>query len=93
MSDTGQKDKILVIDSDEDIRKMCEIYFTEQGYDVTCAEDSATALNLISPENLPDVVIIEEHLCVADGYEIFRRLGGIDAPTCSLRFFGAATPT
>jgi DNA-binding response OmpR family regulator len=43
-------------------------------YDVTCSGDEATTLKSITPENIPDVMIIEETISAADGYEIRQLL-------------------
>ena len=38
--------KILVLDDDQGMREFMEIMLTKEGYDVTCAEDPAKAINL-----------------------------------------------
>ena len=69
-----RKDRILVVDPDFDIRNMLQIYFTGLGYEVTTAENGATATATLSSENVPDVVVVEESLPDMDGRALVQAL-------------------
>ena len=73
------KGKILIIYLDKDLRKMFEIYFTGQGYEVVCAEDRASALELVTFDNMADAIIIKEGVSGTDGYELREALQHIDS--------------
>src|SRR5690606_33292783 len=67
------KGRILVIDSDEDIRRMMEIYFTGQGYEVEVASTGAEGLAAIEKER-PSIIVIAEKLPDMRAKEFVRTL-------------------
>lgn len=67
------KHKILVVEPDENIRNMLDIYFTRQGYDVIGVETGQEAKNL--PDNqVPDVIILDDVLSDIDFIDLFVEL-------------------
>jgi DNA-binding response OmpR family regulator len=68
------KDKILIVYSEEDIRNMLEIYFTGYGYDVICIGDTGTMLEFVTPENIPDAMVVELNDATSFGREIRQTL-------------------
>jgi len=65
--------KILIIDNDSSVCKNLSIYFTEEGYDVTTAQNGTDGLNRFV-ESPPDVVILDIQLPDIDGLTILEDL-------------------
>ena len=59
MSDTVSKDKILLIEPDENCRSMLGIYFTSLGYEVVTKTDEDYALLMLQYYR-PDVVLLAQ---------------------------------
>lgn len=49
---------IVVIDDDEGIRELLELFLTEEGYDVTCVKDPNTALDVVH-ERQPFLILLD----------------------------------
>jgi DNA-binding response OmpR family regulator len=71
------KGKILVVKSDENIRKMIQAYLTLHDYEVTCVENSAIVLDVECQANLPDALIMDEHLAEGGTYKFWQKLNAI----------------
>lgn len=65
------KQKILVVEPDENIRNMLDSYFTNLGYDMLTVETGENALALIATQ-LVDLIIMETMLPNMSGYEVVR---------------------
>jgi two-component system response regulator ResD len=65
--------KILVVDDDQNIRKLINLYLEQEGYEVITAQDGAEALNLINSEEL-DLVILDIMLPKLNGWEVCKKL-------------------
>jgi two-component system alkaline phosphatase synthesis response regulator PhoP len=76
------KDKILVIDDEEDILELLRFNLTKEGYQVCSASTGEEALSLARTER-PDIVLLDEMLPGIDGLEVARRLKA-DALTRSM---------
>ena len=67
-------EKILCVDDDDSIRKLCTVYLTRRGYRVEAAANGVDALTLIASKGAPDVVITDVNMPLMNGLELVRRL-------------------
>src|SRR5215475_8369193 len=67
--------KILVIEDEEGIIHVLNLYLRDAGYAVVSAKDGADGLVLHARER-PDLVILDIMLPAIDGFEVCRRIRG-----------------
>jgi DNA-binding response OmpR family regulator len=67
------KKKILLVDADLRSLRVLEVSLRKAGYNVTSAQDGATALEMIESQ-APDLVISDTKLPKLDGYAFVRKL-------------------
>ena len=67
-------EKILCVDDDDSIRKLCTVYLTKRGFRVEAAANGVEALGLIAGKGAPDVVITDVNMPLMNGLELVRRL-------------------
>lgn len=67
------KQKILVVDDEEDILELLRFNFSREGYQVSCATSGELALSLVRSE-IPDLIVLDLMLPGIDGLEVTRRL-------------------
>ena len=67
------KEKILVVDDEEDILELLRFNFSREGYRVSCAASGEEALSLMQSE-LPDLIVLDLMLPGIDGLEVTRGL-------------------
>jgi two-component system phosphate regulon response regulator PhoB len=67
------KEKILVVDDEEDILELVRYNLAREGYQILCAVSGETALEKAKSENL-DLMILDLMLTGIDGLEVARRL-------------------
>jgi len=67
------KEKILVVDDEEDILELVRYNLAREGYEVLCAESGEEALKAVSHRN-PDLMVLDLMLPGIDGLEVTRRL-------------------
>lgn len=79
------KNRILVIDDDENISKVIRLYLEKEGMEVLLAADGKTGLELFSKDN-PDLVLLDIMMPEMDGIELLAavRKMGIKTPTLFL---------
>ena len=65
--------KILIIEDEEGIIHLLNLYLKNAGYDVVAARDGADGLALHAREH-PDLVILDIMLPAIDGFEVCRRI-------------------
>ncbi len=65
--------KILIIEDEEGIIHLLNLYLKDAGYDVVAARDGADGLALHAREH-PDLVILDIMLPAIDGFEVCRRM-------------------
>ena len=65
------KPRILVVDDEESIREFLEIMLRKEGYEVTCAEDGAKALEIIKKKSV-DMVISDMQMPNKTGIELLK---------------------
>jgi two-component system phosphate regulon response regulator PhoB len=69
------REKILVVDDEEDILELVSFNLLREGYRVSCASSGEEALRLIESE-VPDLIVLDLMLPGIDGLEVTRRLKG-----------------
>lgn len=67
------KNRILVVEDQEDNRRILRDLLTNAGYEVIEAENGGEALRAASAHR-PDLILMDIQLPVIDGYETTRRL-------------------
>ncbi len=65
--------KILIIEDEEGIIHLLNLYLKDAGYDVIIARDGADGLALHAREH-PDLVVLDIMLPAIDGFEVCRRM-------------------
>jgi two-component system cell cycle response regulator DivK len=65
--------RILVVEDQEDNRRILRDLLTNAGYEVIEAENGSEALRSVA-ERRPDLILMDIQLPVIDGYETTRRL-------------------
>ena len=68
-----KKEKILVVDDEEDILELVRYNLDREGYQVTCAISGEAALETAATEQV-DLIILDLMLPGIDGLEVARRL-------------------
>jgi len=71
------RQRILVVDDEEDIRELVSHSLRREGYEVFTAADGESALARVRER--PDLVVLDLMLPGIDGLEVCRRLRGDDA--------------
>lgn len=67
------KEKILVVDDEEDILELIRHNLSKEGYDITCAQSGEEALKF-SARSSYDLMILDLMLPGVDGLEVAKRL-------------------
>ena len=69
----SEKQKILIVDDDEDISELISLYLVKECFDTERAEDGDAALRLFN-EYQPDLILLDIMLPGKDGYDICREI-------------------
>ncbi len=67
------KEKILVVDDEEDILELIEYNLTREGYEVIGADSGEKALQIAKTESV-DLIVLDLMLPAIDGLEVTKRL-------------------
>jgi pilus assembly protein CpaE len=67
-------EKILCVDDEEPIRKLCTVYLTKRGYRIETAANGVEALALIASKGAPDLVVTDVNMPLMNGLELVKRL-------------------
>lgn len=70
-----ERPKVLVVDDEDDIRRLLRRVLIEKGYDVLEASKGVEALSLVRAE-VPDVILLDAMLPEVHGFDICRRIKG-----------------
>lgn len=76
------KERILVVDDEEDILKLVDYNLSKEGYKVTCVETGERAFVEIK-QSTPDLIVLDLMLPGVDGLDVCRRLK-MDASTSKI---------
>lgn len=68
-----EKQKILIVDDDENIAELISLYLTKECFDTKIAYDGKSALELAATYN-PDLILLDIMLPDIDGYEVCREI-------------------
>ena len=69
----SEKQKILVVDDDEDISELISLYLIKECFDTKRAEDGDAALKLFN-EYKPDLILLDIMLPGKDAYDVCREI-------------------
>ncbi len=61
--------RVLVVEDDEDLRSSLNNLLSDDGFDVMEAENGAQALELLSSEQRPDVILLDLMMPLKDGWQ------------------------
>ncbi|MCR5632607.1 MAG: response regulator transcription factor [Eubacterium sp.] len=67
------KQKILIVDDDENIAELISLYLAKEQYDTEMAHDGEEALQIINVYN-PDLILLDIMLPGIDGYEVCQQV-------------------
>ena len=67
------KQKILIVDDDENIAELISLYLTKECYETAIAADGESALDMVETFN-PDLIILDIMLPGIDGYGVCRQI-------------------
>ncbi|MBN2564525.1 MAG: response regulator transcription factor [Candidatus Eisenbacteria bacterium] len=70
---SGKGRRVLVVDDEEAVRELIELYLRKEGFEVLHAQDGKEALRL-NGEQHPDLVILDLMLPGLDGWEVCRQI-------------------
>lgn len=62
------RERVLIVDDDPDIRRILELYLEKEGFDIASATEGQEAINQID-EFKPDLIILDIMMPGLDGYE------------------------
>ena len=65
---------ILIVDDEADIRDSLREWLEDEGYDVLTAADGAEALDQLSADALPCLIILDLLMPNVSGNEVYRRM-------------------
>lgn len=68
-----EKQKILIVDDDENIAELISLYLTKECFDTMTASDGEAALTAVKTY-MPDLILLDIMLPGIDGYEVLREL-------------------
>jgi DNA-binding response OmpR family regulator len=67
-------EKILCVDDEGPIRKLCTVYLGKRGYRVEAVANGVEALKLIESKGPPDLVVTDVNMPLMNGLELVKRL-------------------
>jgi two-component system response regulator ResD len=71
----AQGRKVLVVDDEESVRELIELYLKKDGFEVIHARDGREALRL-NGEHRPDLIVLDLMLPGLDGWDVCRQIRG-----------------
>lgn len=69
----SEKQKILVVDDDNNIAELISLYLMKECYETAIAEDGESAVEMVDSFK-PDLILLDLMLPGIDGYEVCRRV-------------------
>jgi two-component system, NtrC family, response regulator PilR len=74
------KNQLLIVDDEASMRRMLEILFSQEGYDVQTAESAEAAIESLNARPF-DLVISDIRMPGLSGIDLLRRLKADDSPS------------
>lgn len=71
--DVWEKRKVCIIEDDQDVRDIYVMKFTQEGFNVSSAENGEIGMRVIR-EVRPDIILLDVQMPVKDGIEVLREL-------------------
>jgi CheY-like chemotaxis protein len=76
--DNNQKQTILVVEDNENARRLLDTILRSAGYDVTLAPDAEEGLRILESDAPVDLILLDLFLPGADGMQFLRLRGEMD---------------
>lgn len=67
--------RVLIVDDEEDIRELVELYLSRDGYDITTCETGEQALEIVQKDR-PDLIVLDLMLPGINGLDLCKKLKG-----------------
>jgi pilus assembly protein CpaE len=67
-------EKILCVDDEDAIRKLCTVYLAKRGYRVEAVANGVEALRIVESKGPPDLVVTDVNMPLMNGLELVKRL-------------------
>jgi len=67
-------EKILCVDDEDPIRKLCTVYLSKRGFRVEAVANGVEALKLIEGKGAPGLVVTDVNMPLMNGLELVKRL-------------------
>lgn len=67
------KNKILIVEDDQDMVRAMGVRLRAQGYNLAIARDAISAISMARKEN-PDLIVLDLGLPAGDGFQVMERL-------------------
>jgi DNA-binding response OmpR family regulator len=78
MENTENKKKILIVEDDVFIRDIYQVKFSQEGFDVTVAEDGVKAMEKLEGM-IPDIILLDIMMPYLNGMEVLKKIKSNDA--------------
>ncbi len=72
-----EKDKILIVEDEEDYAKMLQLRLTSDGYEVDALNDPLMAMDTVA-SHLPDLILLDVNMPGLSGFDLCRQLKARD---------------
>jgi DNA-binding NtrC family response regulator len=81
---------ILVVDDEDSVRESLHMWFTEDGYEVLCAENATKALNILEKSRI-DIILADIKMPGMDGLEMLQRIKSLNSTSIVIMMTAFAT--